>query len=202
MRLGLITDIHEDVEHLPMLLDHFQAAHVEQVVCIGDVFETGVRIDETCRLLSEARAIGVWGNHDFGLCFEPDPIVAERYSPRALEYLATFRSRLTIGDCEFSHVEPWLDPTSLEGLWYFDGIPKSPEHFQRIFAAARKRWTFAGHYHCWLAATPAGRIDWQGEHPLLLDGGTPYFCTIDAACHGSAALFDTATAELTPIHVT
>lgn len=201
MRLGLITDIHEDVERLSSLLDHFRSDRVDQIVCIGDVFESGARIEPTCRLLADAGAIGVWGNHDFGLCGDPDPVIAGRYGPRVREHMAGYRSRLQIGECEFSHVEPWLDPTSLEDLWYFDGFPRSPEHFQRIFAAVRCRWTFAGHYHCWLATTPAGLIDWQGERPLRLDGPTLYFCVIDAACHGSAAVFDTATAELTPVRV-
>ena len=49
-------------------------------VVIGDVFEMGERIEETCRILDDAKAIGVWGNHDYGLSFEPDDAVREKYS--------------------------------------------------------------------------------------------------------------------------
>ena len=72
MKLGLITDIHEHVEHLTMALNHFRELEVDQVVMIGDVFEMGERIEETCRLLADAAVVGVWGNHDFGFCVEPD----------------------------------------------------------------------------------------------------------------------------------
>ena len=59
MKLGLLADIHEHVEHLRTALDHFKSERVDQVVVIGDLFEQGHRIEETCRLLSEANAVGV-----------------------------------------------------------------------------------------------------------------------------------------------
>ena len=39
MKLGLITDIHEQVEFLQIALDRFRQEQVDQVVVIGDVFE-------------------------------------------------------------------------------------------------------------------------------------------------------------------
>ena len=69
MKLGLLTDIHEHVEHLRKALDHFEREDVDQVVVIGDVFELGKRIEETCHYLTEAKAVGVWGNHDYGPLF-------------------------------------------------------------------------------------------------------------------------------------
>ena len=60
MKLGLITDIHEQTQHLRTALSLFRKKDVEQVVVIGDVCEMGERIEETCRLLAEANAIGVW----------------------------------------------------------------------------------------------------------------------------------------------
>ena len=70
MKLGLITDIHEQNEPLRRTLDQFRREKVDQIVVIGDLFEMGERIEETYRLLADAKAIGVWGNHDFGLCVE------------------------------------------------------------------------------------------------------------------------------------
>ena len=58
MKLGLITDIHEEVEFLRTALARFRHERVDQVVVIGDVFETGERIEETCHLLSEAKVVG------------------------------------------------------------------------------------------------------------------------------------------------
>ena len=60
MRLGLIADIHEQVEFLRAALNRFHQEQVDRVVVLGDVFETGERIKETCWLLAEAQAVGVW----------------------------------------------------------------------------------------------------------------------------------------------
>ncbi len=54
MRFGLITDIHEHVEFLRVALDRLRQERVDRIVVLGDVFETGERIEETCRLLAEA----------------------------------------------------------------------------------------------------------------------------------------------------
>ena len=59
MRLGLLADIHEQVEFLRAALDRFRQEQVDRVVVLGDVFETGERIEETCHLLFEAQAVGV-----------------------------------------------------------------------------------------------------------------------------------------------
>ncbi len=65
MKLGIITDIHEHVECLRAVLDEL-AGQVDRIVMVGDVVETGERIEETCQLLSDAGVVGVWGNHDYG----------------------------------------------------------------------------------------------------------------------------------------
>ena len=76
--------IHEHVDSLQWALDLFCTKGVEQVVVIGDVFEMGERIEQTCDMLSQAKAVGVWGNHDFGLCFQPDDEIRARYSATVL----------------------------------------------------------------------------------------------------------------------
>ncbi len=90
---------------------------------VGDVVETGERIEETCRLLSDAGVIGVWGNHDFGLCCDVSEETRETYSQEVIQYMGSLKPRLEIGDCLFTHIEPWLDPTLLEDLWFFGGLP-------------------------------------------------------------------------------
>ena len=86
MKLGLLADIHEHNNDLRMALDAFRRAQFDQVVVLGDVFEMGDRIDESCRLLEEAGAIGVWGNHDFGLCHDPAEQIRQMYSESVLAF--------------------------------------------------------------------------------------------------------------------
>jgi len=71
MRLGILADIHEDIEGLTRALDQLRREAVDRVVVLGDLFDTGERVEATVDLLAEAGAVGVWGNHDLGLCDGP-----------------------------------------------------------------------------------------------------------------------------------
>ena len=199
MKLGLITDIHEQTEHLRTALSLFHRKGVEQIVIIGDVFEMGERIEETCRLLVDAKAIGVWGNHDFGLCVDLDDDIRAKYPPVVIDYMASLRPRLDVGGCHFTHVEPWLNPEDVADLWYFEGPPDEHGKLERIFNAVPNRIMFAGHYHKWLLATPDGISGWNGESPIRLEHGR-YFVVVGALCEGQFAIFDTDSSELLPFN--
>lgn len=197
MKLGIITDIHEALEPLQSALGHFRAENVDQIVCIGDVFRLGEHLGETVDLLKNANVIGVWGNHDFGLC-HPSPKVIEKYGKDVVEFLSTLQPRLVVDDCHFMHVEPWLDPNEICDLWYFEGPPDTPDKLDRIFQSTGHRVMFAGHYHKWLAATRETILDWHGQEPLQLQNEQRYFIVIGALCEGRYAIFDTDTQLLIP----
>lgn len=200
MKLGLITDIHEHVEFLRIALDRFAQENVDQIVMIGDVFEMGERIEETCRLLADVNAIGVWGNHDYGLSFEPIDAIRAKYPAIVVEYMTSLRPRLDIAGCHFTHVEPWLDPEKLADLWYFDGPPDEHGKLERIFTAVPNQVMFAGHFHKWLLATPNGIADWHGEAPIRLLEDQRYFVVVGALCDGRYAVFDTESSVLMPFY--
>ena len=145
MKLGLIADIHEQVELLHIALDHFRLEGVDRVVVIGDVFQAGKRIAETCRLLARARAIGVWGNHDYGICVSSPEEIRVRFSASIIGFMKSLRPELDLDGCYFAHVEPWLDPEEITDLWSFEGPPDSDGRLERIFNAKPNRLMFAGH---------------------------------------------------------
>ena len=85
---------------------------MDLVVNLGDACDTfspAGRAAETVALLREARAVGVWGNHDFGLCRDVSEKLRQSAGSGVLEYMAAMRPQLVVEDCRFSHVEPWLD---------------------------------------------------------------------------------------------
>jgi hypothetical protein len=134
MKLGILADIHEQTKQLRNAIAVLQRHGAERFVVLGDVFETGKRMEETVSLLQEVGAVGVWGNHDIGLCFDPDEKACERYSAAVLTFMGGLQPRLETAGCLFTHVEPWLDPHKVEDLWYFDGPPDSAEKLARSFA--------------------------------------------------------------------
>jgi predicted phosphodiesterase len=199
MRISILADIHEDLDHLRWAIDALSRHGADRLVVLGDVCGMHAGLEETVVLLDEARAIGVWGNHDFGLCRDnPRPEDRQRYGDGVLDFMGRLQPRLEVEGCLFTHVEPWLDPEKIEDLWYFDGPPETPEQVSRIFTSVPNRVMFIGHYHRWLLVTPEGLQPWSGDEPTVLGVGSRYLVAVHAVCAGRCALFDTGTNELIP----
>jgi predicted phosphodiesterase len=201
MKLGLLADIHEHTRHLQKAIAKLQQQGAERFVVLGDVFDTGKRIEQTVRLLQQVKAVGVWGNHDVGLCFDPSEEVCKCHNSAVLDFMGSLQPHLEIEGCLFTHVEPWLDPHSVEDLWDFHGPPDSPEKLARSFAAVPHRILFMGHLHRWSLGTPDGLLSWRGEHQVALDRRNRYLVVIHAVWGGKCALFDTVTNDLVPFGV-
>lgn len=160
----------------------------------------GQRIEETCRLLQQADAIGVWGNHDYGLCVDPYPETFDKYPRSVFSFTQTLKPRLEVADCYFSHIEPWLNPEDIADLWYFHGPPDEQWKRDRIFDAVPSRIMFMGHYHRWLVVTPERQLDWNGQTPIELSDGY-FMVVVDALLNGSFAVYNTDTAMLYPFNL-
>ena len=112
-------------------LDAFRQCGVDQVVTLGDTCDVMFRESraaEVVGLMRDAGATGVWGNHDYSLCREISEPCRQRYSPDVLDFMAGMQGHLAIGDCLFSHVEPWLDPHDPMQLWYYEGLPDTAKN--------------------------------------------------------------------------
>ena len=199
MRIGILADIHEHFEHLRWAISTLREHDADRLVFLGDLFETGHRLEEPVGLLVDSGTIGVWGNHDFGLCHgNARPEDYERYGRPVVDFMGTLKPRLEIEGCLFTHVEPWLDPANVEDLWYFEGAPETTEQLARIFTAVSNRVIFVGHYHRWLHATPVGIEPWSGDGPIILEPGARHFVVVNGVFQGKCAMFDTGTSVLTP----
>jgi hypothetical protein len=201
MRLGLLADVHEAADLLREALAVFEQQRVDEVVLLGDFCGMHDHLEETVALLKKAGVVGVWGNHDFGLCHAVDPSARERYSAELLAYTTTLQGRLVRDDCLFTHVEPWLDPYDITQLWYFEGLPETPEKLARSFDAVPQRVLVSGHVHRWFLASPRGPIDWDGTSRICLRPPERYYLVVDALVHGWCAVYETTSGELAAIRL-
>ena len=203
MLIGIVTDIHDAVRPLRAALSALRQSGVEQVVTLGDAFDSyrgGEPGVEVATLLREAGAVGVWGNHDAGLSFEVSVQVRDVADPALLDFAAYLQPQLTLEGCRFSHIEPWRNPYRVEDLWAFDGVPDTATQVERSFEAVSERVIFLGHFHVWLAMRrSAGRMRWDGLHPITLPGPDRYLVVVAPVADGWCATFDTERFELTPI---
>jgi calcineurin-like phosphoesterase family protein len=197
MRLGILAGIHEDVPKLTLALQHFRQQGVDQVVLLGDVFDTGRHLRETVALLAEARVVGVWGNHDLGLCHEPEERVRERYAGPILDFMGTLLPRLELEGCLFTHGLPCWDATD-PVVYYLGERPETAEGLASSFGASDHAVSFTGHFHRWLAAAPEGRLAWDDDSPIRLQSHQRYLVTVAAVCDGWCAILDTTSREFLP----
>jgi len=201
MRIGIVTDIHDEVNHLAAALARLRIEGVDAIVSLGDSTDCfGARNHgwEIAKMLRDAGAVGVWGNHDFGLCRDVPLADLENPDPDALAYFATWQPRLSLGGCHFSHVEPWLNGDDAAELWYFDGPPDTVEKLARSFAAVPHSAMFLGHFHKWLVGTPNGVLPWDGESPLEFDADTRHLVVVAPLLNGRFVVYDTDRRTLFP----
>lgn len=197
MRLGILADINEQVDELRNAIEVLSRHGADRFIVLGDVLEMGKRIDDTVRLLREVEAIGVWGNHDLGLCHEPEERLRVKYAGPVVDFMQALRPRLELGECLFTHGLPCWEATD-PAIYYLGDRPETPEGQAASFKASAQHVLLVGHFHCWLAATPQGRLPWDGRSPLRLSPAERHLIVVNAVCDGSCALFDTETKELTP----
>ena len=198
MKLGILSDIHEQGDELRTAIDVLRKHEADRFIVLGDTCDTNDRVEETISLLRDVGAIGVWGNHDFGLCLDQSEEIRQHYGPEVLEFMGSLLPRLEIEGCLFTHNEPWLNPNKVEDLWYFDGLPATEEKLTRSFAAAPHRVMFIGHHHDWMIGSTSGLVPWNGEGPIKLDPTQQHLVVVNAVCQGYCAIFDTAKNELIP----
>src|SRR4051794_35230117 len=102
MKLGILTDIHEEHDYLRRALTLLRREGADRLLVVGDVCATHTDLEETVALLDDAGAVGVWGNHDFGLCGDnPTDKDRLRFSERLLTYMRRLRPRLEVEGCLF-----------------------------------------------------------------------------------------------------
>jgi predicted phosphodiesterase len=197
MRIGLLADIHEATDFLDAALTHFDDQGVDQVVLLGDVFDTGQNLEPVVRRLLQANAGGVWGNHELGLCHEVEPDVLERYPPLITNYFARLHPRWEFERYLATHALPTLDYA--DPLAYYES-PRPDEEAARgpCFAQFPGRVMVMGHYHRWFAATPDGIVAWKGERPLDLSASAAWLIVIHAVAEGWCAVLDTSRETLFP----
>jgi predicted phosphodiesterase len=150
MKIGFISDIHEDIESLRLAFDELDARHCDAVVCLGDIvgftipFQRYIerRNANAClALVRERCAVVVAGNHDlFAVKRTPvfDAGFAYGENWYALDYEERARkSRNRVWLYEDSELPHFLTPESKEYLRSlpefevenFDGLPFFFSHF-------------------------------------------------------------------------
>jgi hypothetical protein len=201
MRMGLLADIHEDVDRLAVAIERCRREGADRLLTLGDIFENGERFADAVDLLRQAEVKGVWGNHEFGLYVGRGDSVESMFDWRTVDYMHLLEPRIEVEGVLLGHVLPGIDPTDVQQPWYVERAPMTAEAAAPHFAAFPHRRMFVGHFHRWLAVTPEGALPWPGNAPFALDPAKRYLVVIAAVCDGWCAIYDTDSDVLTPCNI-
>jgi putative phosphoesterase len=171
-RLGVIGDLHAEDRRLDRVLDWLVGAGVDAIICTGDIADGRGCVDVTCRLLREARAIVVAGNHDRWLLqgrvrHVPEAHLREALAEVSIDYLSGL-SRATeletvAGRLLLCH---GVGENDLGKVW--PGTPRSPiersVELDALIGSGRYRFLVNGHLHY--------RVLIDFEDLLLMNAGT------------------------------
>ncbi|MES1206929.1 MAG: metallophosphoesterase family protein, partial [Pseudomonadota bacterium] len=118
MRLGIVSDIHANIEALEACFAALDGDGVDRTVCLGDVVGYGASPNETCALIRSRAAHTILGNHDAAVAGRMDysyyyhaarhalDLHARQLQPEHMEWLKALPYEVREGDVHFCHGSP------------------------------------------------------------------------------------------------
>jgi diadenosine tetraphosphatase ApaH/serine/threonine PP2A family protein phosphatase len=153
MRIGIISDIHANLEALTQSLAALERHRPDRVVCLGDVVGYGASVNECCGLVRKVAEVTLLGNHDAAVSGRMDysfyydaarhalDWTASRIDADHLEWLRSLPYRHRIDDVQFSHG----NPLNAEAYEYVFAIEQARELLPHVADLAEVN--FVGHSH-------------------------------------------------------
>jgi diadenosine tetraphosphatase ApaH/serine/threonine PP2A family protein phosphatase len=191
VKIGILSDIHSNLEALDVIFKRFDTEKAERVYCLGDIVGYGANPNECIERIRTSCHTTVIGNHDDVLTERTGIQYFNSYARAALEWTARI---LTDENLAFLNSLPYT--AELDSLYLVHSTPADPPAWNYILRpddaerdfAALPNGTIAliGHSHI-----PARFDDEKGHKSIINVGsvGQPR----DRDARASAGLYDTET---------
>jgi diadenosine tetraphosphatase ApaH/serine/threonine PP2A family protein phosphatase len=166
MRIGIISDIHSNLEALTESLAALERHRPDRVICLGDVVGYGASVNECCDLVRKVAEVTLLGNHDAAVAGRMDYSFYYDAARHALDWTA---ARIDPGHLEWLRSLPYRH--QFEGVQFSHGNPVNAEAYEYVFAIEQAREllphlgalaevNFVGHSHLskTFALHPAGEV--------------------------------------------
>lgn len=151
MKIGLISDIHADLNLLKMALDILQGQGAEKILCAGDLVDKGLDGDAVVALIRERQIPCVMGNHDRGADWNVNSLL-RHFGPDhpqiltkdTLDYLMRLEQMLTFEwlgkKIALAHGAPWSN-------WEYVYPNTAADTYKMILQEANADIVVLGHTH-------------------------------------------------------
>lgn len=207
MRIGIISDIHANLEALEAALAVYDKHPVDYLACLGDVVGYGAQPNECCDLVRKYADVTVLGNHDAAVCGRMDYSYYRAAAREALDWHAR-----QLSDANMTWLRSLAYAARLEehGIAFCHGSPLALEEFEYIFVLDQMRdvvsahaqqapVTFIGHSHlCKSFSYDARSAEEVLNTRFALEGDRKYIITVgsvgqprDYDTRACCAIYDT-----------
>ncbi|MBN1841950.1 MAG: metallophosphoesterase [Deltaproteobacteria bacterium] len=158
MRLGIISDIHGNLEAFKQVLADIDQSEVDDVACLGDNIGYGPESEEVVKLIRKRNIPSIMGNHELVIV---DPKYLVEMNPVARRSSALTLDLLSSDTIDYIH---GLRPSMIfHGALCVHGCPPdsittylielSNRQLRGLFLAMKEKICFAGHTHLLEAIT-------------------------------------------------
>jgi diadenosine tetraphosphatase ApaH/serine/threonine PP2A family protein phosphatase len=134
MRIGIISDIHSNLEALTRSLVALERHRPDRIVCLGDVVGYGASVNECCEIVRKVSEVTLLGNHDAAVAGRMDYSFYYDAARHALDWTA---SRIDPDHLEWLRSLPYAH--RIEGVQFTHGNPIDPEAYEYVFAVEQAR---------------------------------------------------------------
>ncbi|MCX7944936.1 MAG: metallophosphatase family protein [Deltaproteobacteria bacterium] len=129
MKIGVISDIHANLEALEAVLSSLETDKVDRIVCLGDIVGYGANPKECCEIIMSVCDVCVIGNHDAAIIGRMD---YSYYYDAAHMVLDWTKTQLTDRCKEYLLSLPYFH--EYEGVLLCHGSPIDAQNFEYIFS--------------------------------------------------------------------
>jgi putative phosphoesterase len=163
MRVGVVSDVHNNLEALTYALDHLRDCDV--VLSLGDLI-SDYRVDPRILHLARERGlVNIAGNHEKSILLHPGSQIRSTLSEDTLAFLgglpASREIELDGRHVHVAHGSPWDDPADYRCVYV---IERDKRALTRVAESTRAEVVLLGHTHRAMTV--------RVEHTLVVNPGT------------------------------
>ena len=131
MKIGIVSDVHSNIEALEVALRWLDEQKVDETICLGDVVGYGPNPNECCELMRNYVSVALLGNHDAAVV---GAMSTEYYYDAARVAIQWTRRQLTADHLEWLYQLPYTHRMPDHGLSFFHSAPICPSgYFYVVF---------------------------------------------------------------------
>lgn len=153
MKIGIISDIHANIEALMAVFEYFNKYDIHRIVCLGDIVGYGPNPNEALELIASRTDTIVAGNHDHAAIGLTDITFFNEYAKKAIQWT---RDKLLDENIEILRSFPFTNEIEDESVLLVHASPLEPDKWLYIFTISDsilqfssfdEQIVFVGHSH-------------------------------------------------------